>query len=96
MTLKWLHDHSFLGALISGNGKAERLRQVQAEANEAKQRQIQAVERAGMQTARITELAVELACDECDSLDILAIKAEVEAEIVKTADEDEERTDEAA
>ena len=46
MTLKWLHEHSFLGALLGGNGKEERLRRAEAAAEEAESRRREVVEEA--------------------------------------------------
>lgn len=81
MTLKWLHEHSFLGALLGGNGKEERLRRAEAAAEEAESRRREVVEEAAIRTAQLTEDAAILAFGDDSKVDVPAIQAEVEAEL---------------
>jgi hypothetical protein len=70
MSLKWLNEHSFIEGLITGNGKARKLREVQREAEDARQRQYEALEQAGLQAARLTELSAEMVVEDDDSIDV--------------------------
>ena len=78
---KWLGEHSFLGKLLNGNGKEEKLRQAEQRAKVAYFRQCEALEEAGIKTARLTQCSVELLCEDDSRVDIRAISLEVEAEL---------------
>ena len=85
--LKWLGEHSFLGKLLNGNGKEEKLCRVEQQAKAAHARQCEVLEDAGLKTARLTQHSVELLYEDDSRVDILAISIEVEAELEEEEEE---------
>ena len=80
--IRWMSEHSFLDRLLDGNGKEKRLRKAEKEAKQAHYRSCRAIEEAAVQVGRVTEQVAELALEDDSQIDIEAVRAEVDREIL--------------
>lgn len=103
MLKKWLGEHSFLAPLLNGPEAQRKLLTESEQALErARIKRCQALEQAGLQLAKFTHKAAELASEDDPSIDLEEIEREVDEELRKSdkivlcLDDEDTSTDEAA